>query len=63
MDEGKLLYSISCSTQKVILNGPEQARALRLAQLLATPWTVVRQAAPYRGFFRQEYWSGLPLPP
>ena len=25
----------------------------------ATPWTVALQAV---GFFRQEYWSGLPLP-
>ena len=29
---------------------------------LATPWTVVRQAALSMGFSRQEYWSGLPFP-
>ena len=29
----------------------------------ATPWTVVRQAPLSMGFFRQEYWSGLPCPP
>ena len=28
-----------------------------------TPWTVARQAPPSMGFSRQEYWSGLPLPP
>ena len=29
-----------------------------------TPWTVAHQAPPSMGFFRQEYWSGLPcLPP
>ena len=30
--------------------------------LLATPWTVARQAPPSVGFSRQEYWSGVPLP-
>ena len=28
-----------------------------------TPWTVDRQAPLSMGFFRQEYWSGLPCPP
>jgi len=27
-----------------------------------TPWTVAYQAPPSMGFFRQEYWSGLPFP-
>ena len=26
----------------------------------ATPWTVAHQVPPSMGFFRQEYWSGLP---
>ena len=30
--------------------------------LLATPWTEAYQAPPSMGFFRWEYWSGLPLP-
>jgi len=25
-------------------------------------WTVAHQAPPSMGFFRQEYWSGLPFP-
>ena len=29
---------------------------------LATPWTVARQAPLFMGFFRQEYWNGLPFP-
>ena len=29
----------------------------------ATPWTVTQQAPLSMGFPRQEYWSGLPLPP
>ena len=28
-----------------------------------TPWTVAHQAPPSLGFFRQEYWSGLPFHP
>ena len=27
-----------------------------------TPWTVAREAPPFMGFSRQEYWSGLPFP-
>ena len=30
--------------------------------LFATPWTVTCQAPLSMGFFRQEYWSGLPFP-
>ena len=32
-------------------------------QLFATPWTVIRQVPQFIGFSRQEYWSGLPVPP
>ena len=32
-------------------------------QLFGTPWTVVCQAPLFIGFSRQEYWSGLLLPP
>ena len=31
-------------------------------QLFATQWTVACQAPLSIGFFRQEYWSGLPCP-
>ena len=37
--------------------------AFRCVQLFATLWTVARQAPLSMGFFRQEYWSGLPFPP
>ena len=30
--------------------------------LFMTPWTAAYQAPPSMGFFRQEYWSGVPLP-
>ena len=32
-------------------------------QVFATPWTVAHQAPLSMVFFRQEYWSGMPLPP
>ena len=32
-------------------------------QLFVTAWIVARQAPPSIGFFRQDYWSGLPSPP
>ena len=31
-------------------------------QLSVTPWTVAHQALLSMGFFRREYWSGLPFP-
>ena len=32
-------------------------------RLFATPWTVAHQAPLSMGFYRQEYWSGVPLSP
>ena len=40
-----------------------RAWPLSRVQLFATPWTVARQAPLSMGFPRQEYWSGVPLPP
>ena len=39
-----------------------KGKSLSHAQLLATPWTAAYQASLSRGFSRQEYWSGMPLP-
>ena len=41
---------------KVKVKSPSRVR------LLVTPWTAAHQAPPSMGFFRQEYWSGVPLP-
>ena len=38
-------------------------KSLSRVRLLATPWTAAHQAPPSMGFARQEYWSGVPLPP
>ena len=39
-----------------------KVKSLSRVQLFATPWTVALQAPLSMGFFRQEYWSGLPFP-
>ena len=33
-----------------------------MSDSFGTPWTVAYQALQSMGFFRQEYWSGLPFP-
>ena len=35
----------------------------KLSDSFAAPWTIAHQAPLSMGFFRQEYWSGLPFPP
>ena len=37
-------------------------KSLSCVRPFATPWTVAYQAPPCMGFWRQEYWSGLPFP-
>ena len=39
-----------------------KVKSLSRVWLLVTPWTTAHQAPPSMGFFRQEYWSGVPLP-
>ena len=39
-----------------------KVKSLSRVWLLATPWTVARQAPPSLGFSWQEYWRGVPLP-
>ena len=40
----------------------KKVKSLSRVQLFEIPWTVAYQAPPYKGFSRQEYWSGLPFP-
>ena len=42
--------------------GKVKVKSLSCVRLLATAWTAAYQAPPSRGFSRQEYWSGVPLP-
>ena len=37
-----------------------KVKLLSRVQLCMTPWTAAYQAPPSMGFFRHEYWSGLP---
>ena len=39
-----------------------KVKSLSRVRLLVTPWTAAYQAPLSMGFFRQEYWSGVPLP-
>ena len=39
-----------------------KVKSLSHVRLWATPWTAAYQAPPPMGLFRQEYWSGVPLP-
>ena len=39
-----------------------KVKSLSHVRLFVTPWTAAHQAPPSMGFFRQEYWSGVPLP-
>ena len=39
-----------------------KVKSLSHVRLLVTPWTAAHQALPSMGFFRQEYWSGVPSP-
>ena len=43
-------------------NACVRAQPLSRVQLFAILWTVAPQAPQSMGFFRQEYWSGLPFP-
>ena len=46
----------------IVIDQRVKVKSLSYVRLFATPWTVVYQAPPSMGFFRQEYWSGLPFP-
>ena len=37
-------------------------KLLSCVRLFVTLWTVAYQAPLFMGFFRQEYWSGVPFP-
>ena len=55
------LFNLSCFPISVV-RGKCVLSCYSCVWLFATPWTVARQAPLSMGFFRQEYWSGLPPP-
>ena len=52
----KIILKFLCIKKKTV-------KSLSRVQLFATPWTIAYQTPPSMGFSRQEYWSGVPLPP
>ena len=61
MDSKHLTGIISVSSF-LYLHEFKLVKSLSRVQHFATLWTVDRQAPLSMGLFRQEYWSGLPLP-
>ena len=57
-----LLISWPQSLSAVILEPQKNKICHCQVQLFVNPWTVAYQAPLSMGFFRQEYWSGLPFP-
>ena len=49
------------SLKECIVEVKVKLKWLSRVQLFVTPWTVAYQARPFMGFYRQEYWSGLPF--
>ena len=56
----QILYHLS--HQSVLVLNIMVIQLLSSVQLLQPPWAVAHQASLFMGFFRQEYWSGLPFP-
>ena len=57
----------TCYVQGTVVNALHVllccAQSLSHVRLFATPWTVAQKPSQSMGFFRQEYWRGLPCPP
>ena len=56
---------VSCTAGRFFTTEPlkrKKVKSLSCVWLFATPWTVAYQVPPSMGFYRQEYWSGLPFP-
>ena len=56
----KLYFYSKLTTEKE--KRKRKVKPLSHVPLFATPWTVACQAPLSMGFFRQEYWNGLPFP-
>ena len=55
--------SLACSKHPWDPHASSSDKSLQSCPTLATPWAAAHQAPLPMGFFRQEHWSGLPLPP
>ena len=61
--EGPALESFALDYSLLIILSCAHAPLLSLIQLFVTLWTIAHQTPLSKGFFRQEYWNGLPYPP
>ena len=53
---------VGCHCLLQCMKVKSESEVAQSCQLLATPWTAAYQAPLSMGLFRQEYWSGVPLP-
>ena len=56
-------YGEECGGSSALKGVTTRAQARSRVRLSLTPQTVAHQAPLPMGFFRQEYWRGLPFPP
>ena len=59
------LIMVSCKEEFTVKSGDRNSlfSCSVMSNSFVTPWTVAHQAPLSMGFFRQEYWNGLPCPP
>ena len=56
------IWLLRFKSTKIQLLFKGKVKSLSCVRLFATSWTAAHQAPPSVGFFRQEYWNGLPFP-
>ena len=59
----KISMKATLNKMECVCAGACMLSCFSCVQLFVTPWTIACQALLSVGFFRQEYWSGLPCPP
>ena len=60
------LYNLKLKKKKTTKLGTKVCMYVHMfsrVQIFVSPGTVAHQAPLSMGFFREEYWSGLPFPP
>ena len=57
-----ILQEVGCHFLLQCMKVKSESEVAQTSPTLATPWSAVYQAPPSRGFSRQEYRRGLPLP-
>ena len=55
-------HVLTCDLAAVGFFESESVNCSVMSDSFVTPWTAACQAPPSMGFYRQESWSGVPLP-